>query len=136
MLPYLSDHASLFCALFVLASLVIAFVWFRTGQSKILWGLAVTLPLALLIGLLPHLSFGETDSQVIERKIRAMGDAVRHRQVNDIFANVSSSFQYQGHDKDSLRQFAERHIGQLNDVTDMDVWEFEPGEISRSKRHG
>jgi hypothetical protein len=77
--------------------------------------------------------FGETDSQQIERKIRAMAAAVKSNNVDRIFSHISESFHFGSHDKASFRRRAEEVI-RARDVEEVIVWDFERGDIARDKR--
>jgi hypothetical protein len=135
---WLLDNFALLILVLSIAALVFAFAWWRTRQRNYGLGAASAVALiglvCLLVYLLPFL-FGETDSQQIERKIRAMAAAVKTRDLNRIFSHISERFDFHGLDKAAFRRKAVEAIN-ARQVEEVVVWNFERGEIIREQGTG
>jgi hypothetical protein len=116
-----------------LAAVGLGIGWWRTRRPGYALGLVlVALALLIVLGLWYLV---DTDAKQIQYKVKAMTDAVAAGSVDKIFAHVSDQFSLQGRlKKDQFRERVERHI-RGNDVTKIEVWRFEPLEISRAERN-
>jgi hypothetical protein len=133
---WLLDNLALITILLSIATLALVSVWWRTRRRRYALGAVIAVTLLGLVWLLVYvlpLVFGETDSQQIERKIRAMAAAVKSNNVDRIFSHISESFHFGSHDKASFRRRAEEVI-RARDVEEVIVWDFERGDIARDKR--
>ncbi len=135
---WLLDNLALITILLSIVTLAFVFVWWRTRRRPYALGAVTAVTLLGLVWLLLYalpLLFGETDSQQIERKIRAMAAAVKTRDLDRIFSHISESFHFGSHDKASFRRRSEEVI-RAGEVEEVIVWDFQRGDIARDKRTG
>jgi signal transduction histidine kinase len=136
MQSWLLDNFELLIIVLSITALALAFVWWRTRQRRYAFGAGAALALMglvwLLVYLLPLL-FGESDSQQIERKVRAMAAAVKEANLDRIFSHISRDFNYRSHNKTAFRQKAEE-VMRSRHVEEVIVWDFQRGEITRAER--
>jgi len=116
-------------AVLLLAALavVLLVVWLRTRERRfaVLLGIAT----ALLVLFALWRAFGpESDAQQIKRKLYALGEGVRARQVDQLAQHVSDDFKYQNLDKPTMRQHIARFIA-TGELTDIQIWDDEPPQF-------
>lgn len=109
------------------------FVFWKTRDRRWAIGLGVVVGLAGLVWLLGFLIV--TDSKQIKNSIDAMAEGLKARDLDRVFAHISDEFRVGNLTKATLRQKAEMAIHN-NYVDDVEVWEYNPEEISRPKRSG
>jgi hypothetical protein len=135
---WLLDNLALITILLSIVTLAFVFVWWRTRRRPYALGAVTAVTLLGLVWLLLYalpLLFGETDSQQIERKIRAMAAAVKTRDLDRIFSHISESFHFGSHDKAAFRRRSEEVI-RAGEVEEVIVWDFQRGDIARDQRTG
>ena len=91
------------------AAVLCAFFWTQSRKRGFLLAAGACLALVGVYFLLDRSV--ETDREQIQRKIQEMGAAVRDRDVDRIFANVSDDFRRGSANKASFRQQVEHIIG-------------------------
>jgi hypothetical protein len=106
----------------IAVAFVLLLVWWQTRERR--WQTAVLIVLAL-IGCYFLLDRAvETEREQVVRKVRAMADGVRERDVSKIFIHISERFHFAGADRVRFRQRAEQAIGR-HEVDEVEVWEFQ-----------
>ena len=106
-------------------------LWWMNRRGAYLIGLGAA---ALLIGILVLLNYTiDTDSKQIHRKLQTMADSVATRDVEAIFANISSQFRLGSMDRQQFQQRVESHLHR-GDVQNLKIWDYVPREISREHR--
>jgi ketosteroid isomerase-like protein len=117
--------------LLAVAVVVLLAVWFRTRDRRCAWALAVAAGL-LLIYSLYQLVRSETPGEQIERKTKEMAAAVKRKDMEAIFQHVSEEFKFGPFDKTAMRAYARQVTGN-DELTDVEVWNFEPAKINPAK---
>lgn len=105
-------------------------LWLRQ-ERKYLYGLGAVLALALLVALLDFLIV--TDYERMQLHIKDMAGAVERKDADRIFTHVSDQFRLGGATKSDFRRWVSDRI-KNGDITELIVWDFERGDISRDKR--
>lgn len=113
-----------------LAALGLTASWWMTRHRKYAVGAGVAVLLVVLVRLLDY--FVVTDQEKIVASIQVMANGVATRDIDGIFAHVSTRFRLQGIDKAGFRRWAEARIRQ-EDVTSIRVWDFSKGEVDRDR---
>jgi hypothetical protein len=114
-------------------ALVLLAVWWSTRKRKYAIAAAAVAVLAGLYGLLDLAV--ETDHEQMERKIREMAGSAKNKDANRLFEHIAADFNYNGRTKTDLIALAKNAIGN-GGVSEIVVWEFERGEVSRDDRSG
>jgi hypothetical protein len=132
---WLCDNLSLSVILLGTTTLVLGYAWWRTRQRSYAYGAGASIALigaaCLAVYLIPLL-FGESDVQQIERKIREMAAGAKARDLDRISRHLAENFLYGSSDKRAFIGKAGEALIR-HDVEDVVVWDFEFGEVSRSK---
>jgi hypothetical protein len=127
MLGWFHQNNTTIYVLLGVALVILGALWFRTQDRRYARagvGVAVLFALLFLFDL-----FGpESAGRQMKRKIHAMADAVRAKDIDRLFANISDSFAYGSVDKGLLRSIAQRALDS-GEVTGAEVWNFGPATI-------
>ena len=87
--------------------------------------------LAALVVLLDFLVV--TDFEQLQLDVKDMAGSVAKKDVDRIFTHISDRFQMGGRDKKFFRAWVQDRI-KNGEVTELVVWDFERGDISREKK--
>src|SRR5947207_3402305 len=108
------------------------FVAYRVRrQRKFLYGVVGVAVLAGVVWLIDYLVV--TDREQIVQNVGVMAAAASRRDLERVFDHVSNDFRHGSLDKAGFRQAAEQAVSRHN-VRDIQVWDFEPGEIAPATR--
>src|SRR6516225_9996878 len=128
MIESLVDHPQwMYIALGVVALALLIGLW-ATRKRGYAIGLGVVAVLAFLFWLFTYLT--PTDQKQITGAIADMGQGVRNRDANRIFANISDQFRLGGFGKDSFRQMVETVL-RRGGVAEVVVYGMEDAQVSR-----
>jgi hypothetical protein len=114
-----------------IAALIFLIGFWRTRQRKHLIGLAVSLALIGVVGVIASLI--PTDRRAIEKTLKDIVAGVRSRDTDQVFANLSDDFRYRTQSKSSFRGIVDPHI-RAGTAADLQVWDFEADNISRADK--
>jgi hypothetical protein len=131
MLTWLVDNATLLYMLLGIVGILCAVVWWRTRQRPYAIAVGVVLLLVIVVGTLSH--FVQTDSMRIEGVVKDMAAGVQAHDLDRVFRHVSDRFTFRGNDKAAFHKKCQG-IMDVRNVTAIEVWEFEPREISRERK--
>jgi hypothetical protein len=108
--------------LLVAGAVFLLVAWWQTRKRYALLGAGAVVGLIGLYFLLDRLVV--TDREQIVRQVREMAAAVKARNIDGLFAQVSDEFQVGGLDKAGFRSYAEQAIlgGKVQEV---EVWDFD-----------
>lgn len=109
-----------------------AILWVRQ-ERKFAVALVVVAGLIFLVWLLDFLIV--TDRERLILHVKEMAGNVRQKDVDRIFSHISDSFHAGISDKKSFRVWVE-YTMHSRDVTELKVWDFEPGDVSRIQKIG
>jgi ketosteroid isomerase-like protein len=100
--------------------------WWQTRNRKWLYALGGVAALAILFVVLALVI--ETPQRQIARKIDEMAAAVKARDVERIFAHVSSEFRFRDKDREAFKSYARTALdsGWIDEVA---VWDIELGPL-------
>src|SRR5437879_674006 len=112
-----------------LVALALFVAFWTTRQRKYAIGAAGALVLIALVWLIA--SIIPTDRRAIEVSLNEIIVGIRARNTDRVFANLSTDFRYRTYDKASFRQRVDPHI-KAGDAADIEMWGFEPDDISRA----
>jgi hypothetical protein len=118
-----------------LAALGLGVAFWVRQERKYLIGLGIVAALAILVALLDH--FIVTDYERMVGHVNDIADAIRKKDSARIVSHVTDTFHYdqQGSGsgaRDRFRKVAEPYLLE-GGVTDMAVWDFEPGPMPISR---
>jgi hypothetical protein len=130
MLTWLIDNSTLVYTILGAACLGLGLLWWRTKYARYLEGSALALALIAAVWTLGF--FVDTDTRRIVRAVEEMRAGVQGRDVDRIFAQISRHFRFGGSNFTEFRRRVADVIRSRN-VNDVNVWDFEPGEISRTR---
>lgn len=132
---WLVDDPSTVYLLLGVAALALAAGWWMTRDRRFAIGLGCVVVLFLIVLLLSRLI--DTDAKKIKRAIEEMSEGVKVRSAERIFAHVSDGFDLGNAGKKlgkkEFRAVVEHYL-KTGLVTEMKVWDYEPGTIDPAKR--
>jgi hypothetical protein len=130
MLNWLVDNATIVCVILGLVAVAFLVALWTTRKRSYAIGLGVSVA---LIALFLLLTWVPSDRSQIVGAINEMGRGVRMGNADLIFSHISDKFHLGSLDKPTFRRAVEGVL-QRKEVTDIEVWDFEPPEISRPNR--
>jgi hypothetical protein len=99
-------------------ALVLVALWVRNRRREWLFaGVAVGL-MALTYFMLDRMV--DTPRKQIQRRLELMAKGVKERKPDDILAQVSDRFNWEGLDKEKFREFVEKNLHHVNEIK---IWE-------------
>lgn len=123
------------CLLLAATAIILAVVWYRTRDRRVLYGFGGTLGLllVLLLGswLVRHFG-GESDADKVKRLPGSMAKAYSAGDIEATFQPVSESFEMGSTTKAILRRFAEG-ARERGEVTHIRVWNEQEPQIVPAK---
>jgi hypothetical protein len=121
--------------LLIVAVIVLAVIWYRGRDRRVLMalaGFAGALALLFLGSGLIRLISGETTQEQLVRKIGDMATGVRSRNLDQIFQHVSDSFQVGDTTKPMLREYARQKMDN-GEVSAIEAWKFQEAVITPAR---
>jgi hypothetical protein len=134
---WLSRLSSVWVLVPAVAVIVLLAWWWRTRDRRAQRALVVA-GVLLVLACLFELLRPETPGEAMERKIRAMSEAVAAKDVDKILQDVSETFDLERQNrlkKAGLRMIAQRMIDN-GELTSVEVWKFKDAKVTRAASGG
>jgi ketosteroid isomerase-like protein len=134
MLWLIENATTVYLLLATLAILLLVAYW-KTRERRLLYGVAGTVGVAVLVGLLRLFFGGLSDQLQIENSLEAMRQAVRNRDADELFKHMAADFRFGGMDRRTFRGLVERAL-QSGGVTDVQYRDLEHAQVTRGPAPG
>jgi hypothetical protein len=121
--------------LLAVAAIVLAVIWYRTRERRVLHGLAATvglLTLLLVVDGLIHMFGPKSVHDQIVAKLEEMAAGVKAHDLERTFQHVADNFELGYTTKSSLKQFTNAAI-ENGELSAVEVWNFEPAQVTPAK---